>query len=79
MSNENNGFSFGLGVCLGIIIGGFFAYIITKQSTTSATLGSLQTQQSPQISHLEKLYMQKLETRLNDEINTTKNSTIIQT
>ena len=62
---ENNGFSFGIGIGLGILIGGFFAYLILKSST----------QQTPQLlqatlppSTLEKLYIQKLETRLTDEM-----------
>jgi len=63
MTNENNGFSFGIGVCLGIIIGGLFAYIIVKQQNIPSVLSTPQSQPS----QLEALYMQRLESRLNDE------------
>lgn len=57
---ENNGLSFGIGFGLGILIGGFFTYIILKSHQT--------TQLATAPSELEKLYMQKLEKRLTEEI-----------
>ena len=65
---ENNGFSFGIGLCLGILIGGLFIYTILKAPSQQLTT---QTSQLTQPTLLERLYNQKLEKRLIDEIDKT--------
>lgn len=66
--SENNGLSFGIGLGLGILIGGLFVYTILKAPVQQQTS---QLSQSTQPTLLERLYTQKLEKRLTDEIDKT--------
>jgi len=54
-----------IGVAIGVSIGLLYILnILAKQSTTTSTLSSLQSQQPSQ---LEKIYMQRLETIMNEK------------